>query len=89
MKKYVGKHIAHSEDPGPPKDPGSAPPTTLTVDEVDHAIDIIGEIFTRYASLLTASGWAFLEPVIQHDWLAPFREAWIRPRPEPGWPTPP
>jgi hypothetical protein len=48
------------------------------VDEVDHAIDVIGDIFTRYYSLFTASGMAFLEPAIQHDWLAPFREPWIR-----------
>jgi AbiU2 len=80
VKKYVDKHIAHSEDPGPPKDPGTAPPeTTLTVDEVDHAIDVIGEIFTRYYSLFTAAGMAFLEPAIQHDWLAPFRQPWIPP----------
>jgi hypothetical protein len=53
------------------------------VDEIDHAIDLIGEIFTRYASLLTASGWALLEPAIQHDWLAPFRQPWIRPKTPP------
>ena len=85
VKKYVDKHIAHSEDPGPPKDPGSAPPeeATLTVDEIDHAIDLIGEIYTHYYTLFTASGWAFLEPAIQHDWLAPFRQAWIGPKAPP------
>jgi hypothetical protein len=81
VKKYVDKHLAHSEDPGPqPKDPGpSEANVTLKLDEVDVAIDVIGEIFTLYYSLLTASGMAFLEPAIQHDWLAPFRQPWIRP----------
>src|SRR6185503_12401717 len=51
VKKYADKHIAHSEDPGPPQDPGAAPPEAIvTVDDVDHAIDVIGEIFTRYYS---------------------------------------
>jgi hypothetical protein len=84
VKKYVDKHVAHSEDPGPPQDPEAAPAqVTLTLDEVDHAIDVIGEIFTRYYLLLTATGMAFLEPTIQHDWLAPFRQPWIRQKPPP------
>jgi hypothetical protein len=81
VTKYVDKHIAHSEDPGPEsKDPGPAPAgVTLTLDDVNAAIDLIGETFTLYYSPFTATGMAFLEPAIQHDWLAPFRQRWIRP----------
>jgi hypothetical protein len=81
VKKHVDKHVAHSEDPGPlPRDPGSAAPTaTLTLNEVHDVVDLIGEVFTRYYSLFEAAGMATLEPQIQHDWLAPFREPWIPP----------
>jgi hypothetical protein len=81
VKRHVDKHIAHSEDRGPvPKDPGeTAPEDTLKLSDVHDAIDLIGEIFTRYYSLFEAAGMVTLEPVIQHDWLAPFREPWIRP----------
>jgi hypothetical protein len=80
VKKYVDKHVAHSEDPGPPQDPGAAPPgVALALDDVDRAIDVIGETFTRYYCLFTAVGMGDLEPIIQHDWLAPFRQPWIRP----------
>jgi hypothetical protein len=41
---------------------------------------VIGDLFQRYYSLITASSMAFMEPVIQHDWLAPFRVPWIRQR---------
>jgi hypothetical protein len=81
VKRHVDKHIAHSEDPGlRPKDPGeTAPEQTVKLSEVHDAIDVIGEVFTRYYSLFEAAGMLFLEPQIQHDWLAPFREPWIRP----------
>jgi hypothetical protein len=48
-------------------------------------IDRIGDLFRKYALLLTASSWMTLEPVPQYDWLAVFREAWIpsEKRPEP------
>ena len=81
VKRHVDKHIAHSEDPGPePKDPGeTAPEQTLKLSEVHDAIDVIGEVFTRYYSLFEAAGMVTLEPQIKHDWLAPFRVPWIRP----------
>jgi hypothetical protein len=86
VRKHVDKHVAHSEDPGPePKDPGpTRVASTLTLNDVHDAIDLIGEVFTRYYPLFEAASMAMLEPVIQHDWLAPFREPWIRPRPEPS-----
>jgi hypothetical protein len=48
------------------------------LDEVHGAIDVIGDLFQRYYSLMTASSMAFMAPVIRHDWLAPFRVPWIR-----------
>jgi len=80
VKAWVDKHVAHSEDPGAePEDPGaSAAETSLTLEDIHDAIDVIGELFQRYYSLMTASSMVFLEPVIQHDWLAPFRVPWIR-----------
>jgi hypothetical protein len=81
VTKHVDKHIAHSEDPGPePKDPGPIPAeATLTLNDVHDAVDLVGEVFIRYYSLLEAAGMPILEPAIQHDWLAPFREPWIKP----------
>jgi hypothetical protein len=81
VTKHVDKHVAHSEDPGPlPEDPGStAPDRVPTLDEVHDAIDMIGNLFRKYYPLFTAASMVLLEPVIQHDWLAPFREAWIKP----------
>ncbi len=80
VKEHVDTHVAHSEDSGPvPEDPGeTAPEETLTLNEVHDAIDVIGEVFTRYYLLFEAAGMVALEPQIQHDWLAPFREPWIR-----------
>jgi hypothetical protein len=73
VKDYVDRHVAHSEDPGP-----VPAQTTLTLSEVHSAIDVIGDLFRRYYSLFTAASMLELEPIIQHDWLAPFREPWIR-----------
>jgi hypothetical protein len=39
---------------------------------------MIGEIFRKYALLFTAASYITLEPVIQENWLAVFREPWIR-----------
>jgi AbiU2 len=70
VERYVDRYIAHTDREGLK--------TLPTFGEIDKAIDVIGEIFKKYALLLTASGWASLEPVAQHDWQAIFRQAWIR-----------
>ena len=49
-----------------------------TFGDLHDAIDGIGEIFQKYAVMLTG-GWNLLEPVIQDDWKAIFREPWIPP----------
>lgn len=56
--------------------------TVLTYAELNAAIDQIGDLVKKYASLLKATILAELEPVIQYDWKAPFRQAWIPPEAE-------
>ena len=69
---YVDRHLAHSDRR--PLPAASLP----TLDDVHDAVEKIGGLYKRYYNLLTASSWAFLVPVIQHDWKAVFREPWIR-----------
>jgi hypothetical protein len=67
---YVDQHVAHSD---------ARPQAGLpTFRELDETIDFIGHLFVKYANLLTASTWATLEPAIQHDWKAVFRQRWIK-----------
>lgn len=84
VNRFVSEHIAHSQagihqpDRQQPADVDAASPgTMLTAHEVHEVIDVIGELFKKYYNLLTASSYAFLVPVIQHDWLAAFRVPWI------------
>jgi len=70
VTRYVNRHVAHSDiDPAPvlPK-----------FSDLDTAIDVVGELFTKYGNLLTASTFVTLVPEPQHDWLAIFRVPWIR-----------
>jgi len=78
VKGYVDQHIAHADASA------VSASVTLTVRDVHGAVDVIGEQYQRYYNLLTASSWAFLTPVIQHDWQAVFREPWMRSRPGEG-----
>lgn len=70
VEKYVDENVAHR----------SARPTVAipTFGELHDAIDVIGEVAQKYGSLLKAEMLAELEPVIQDDWLAPFRVPWLR-----------
>ena len=71
VRQYVNQHVAHDQ----------AEPTMTdlpTFGDLHDAIDGIGEIFQKYAVMLTG-GWNLLEPVIQDDWKAIFREPWIPP----------
>ncbi len=72
VKSYVDQHVAHSD-----QKPGETMPT---FNDIDAAIDVIGDLFTKYVLLLTAAGYAQLTPVIQHNWKAIFREPWLPPR---------
>ena len=51
----------------------------MSAREVHEVVDLIGEQFTKYYNLLTASTYVLLVPVIQHDWLAAFRVPWMPP----------
>lgn len=39
----------------------------LKLEKVHDAIDVVGEVFTKYSGLLTAATWFELTPVIQHN----------------------
>lgn len=45
--------------------------------DLNTAIDSIGEMFSKYHGILTASVHATLVPVLDHDWKAVFRQPWI------------
>ncbi len=51
--------------------------TNPTFDQLDEAIDLLGLILQKYYQLITGAYLASVEPTIQHDWRAPFREAWL------------
>ncbi|MFL5840106.1 MAG: hypothetical protein ACJ77Z_06615 [Thermoleophilaceae bacterium] len=70
MATYVNEHVAHD----------MAEPTVEdfpTFDDMNAAMDALGEMFKKYASVLTASSYVFLEPAMQYDWKAIFRRPWI------------
>lgn len=69
VRRYLDQHIAHDQ----------AEPTAdaLTFDQLHAAIDSIGEMFGRYATVLTAAMYLRVEPVMQDDWKAIFRSAWL------------
>src|ERR1700735_4611906 len=70
VTRYVDRHLAHS-------DRNPIPPSSLpTLSDVHSAIDQIGYFYRKYYNLLTAASWAFLVPVMQHDWKAVFRVPW-------------
>jgi hypothetical protein len=69
VERYVDEAIAHTADETTHQVP--------TFVDLNGAIDEIGELVKKYASLLTATILAELEPVIQYDWQAPFRQPWI------------
>jgi hypothetical protein len=69
MKTFVDEHVAHDA-----VEPTAEPPT---FDDMNAAIDVIGEMFKKYSNVLTAGSWVYLEPTIQEDWTAIFRVPWI------------
>lgn len=71
LTAFVDQHVAHSDA----KAVGGLP----TFNDLDAAVDQIGDLFAKYTLLLTAAGMVTLVPVIQHDWEAVFRQPWMRP----------
>lgn len=74
VTKFVNGTVAHI-DSREMKD-------TTTLSKLSAAIDLLGEFFKRYQCLLTGSHQWALEPVIQGDWQAPFRQPLFAPRPK-------
>jgi hypothetical protein len=69
VKKFVDEHLAHADRR---RDPPGA-----TFDDINAALDTIGEMFAKYYEFLTASGWAMLEPAMQHNWKVIFTRPWL------------
>ena len=70
IKKSVNKHVAHHDKKGSDVLP--------TFDDLDRAIDTLGEIFNKYREIITGNPLDQLVPEIQgDDWLAPLRIPWI------------
>ncbi len=72
VKHHVDETIAHAAD--------QTTRVTPTYEDLNEAIDKIGDLVRKYTSLLEATVFGTLEPIIQSDWEAPFRVPWIRPR---------
>lgn len=70
VTRYVDQHVAHSD-----AKPRSPIPTFA---DLDAAVDLLGHLFQKYGNLLTASIYPTLVPVHQDDWLAVFRQPWVR-----------
>lgn len=70
---YADRVLAHADAQPIPAE------SLVTYDQLDAAIVEIGRVFKKYATLLTGQGYVTLVPVIQDDWLAIFREPWIKP----------
>lgn len=80
VKVYVNKHVAHFDEGGineRPAAPGKKEIELPTLNEVHHAIDLIGRLFRKYHALFTAADVIELTPVLQHDWEAVFRMQWL------------
>jgi len=71
IKRYVDKYLAHADrKPGKFEDP--------TFDELDAAVDVLGELLARYNGLLTLRSLLQITPELQHDWEAVFRVPWLQ-----------
>jgi hypothetical protein len=70
VRDYVDRHLAHYD-----RDPLAELPT---FEDLNAAVDAIGDLFRKYNALLRAGSWPTLVPIAQYNWLAPFLEPWIR-----------
>lgn len=71
IEAFVNRHIAHTD-----RRPLPALPTH---NDLNVAIDAVGDAFNECSRILTASSWAQLDPVPQYDWTAIFRVPWLPP----------
>jgi hypothetical protein len=68
---YVSKFIAHRTP---------IEELSLTVAQVDTALDAIEAVFQKYMTMLTGRSVTQLEPAVQFDWQNLFTYPWIEPR---------
>lgn len=81
LTEFVNEHIAHVRAPDLNRPPqATVAPDTVALREIHRATDVIGDLFSKYSVLLTAKSW-HTEVLLPADWLAPFEEAWMPPRP--------
>lgn len=73
LKKYADKHLAHMDSSPLVKIP--------TYADLNHALDVIGELLIRYTRIVTGASKQGVEPTIQEDWKSIFEVAWLEPRP--------
>lgn len=73
VRLYANEHIAHAAA-------NPTHPAMPTYSDLHEAIDALGNICRKYTVALTAGWWATWEPVMQDDWEAIFRVAWLPPR---------
>ena len=71
MHRYVNKRIAHLDKVV------DAPP--LTYDEINGALDTLGDIFKRYYRLFTGRWLMQLTPLLGRDWIEAFEFPWASP----------
>jgi hypothetical protein len=69
VSRYVDQYVAHLDEK-----PRAAIPT---FDDLNKAVDLVGDLYQKYNNLVTASDYVTLVPEIQHDWKAVFRVPWI------------
>lgn len=76
VEKFVNTYIAHRN-----RYPMKRLPT---FPELDAAVDFLADLLKRYTLVITQAGLVDTVPVIQGDWQAPFRVAWIPPTRDDG-----
>jgi hypothetical protein len=67
--KHVDQYVAHTE--GKPK------AELATFEELNAAIEMVGDLFRKYFLLLTGDSYTKLAPTPQHNWEAIFEVPWI------------
>ncbi len=66
---HVDKYVAHADE--------SPRAELATFEDLNAVIAMIGDLFKKYALLLTGSSYAMLAPVPQHNWEAIFELPWL------------
>lgn len=68
VKEFANKHVAHLDH--------TPVGQTPTFDELDQAVNTLGELFERYHLAVTGVAGS-TTPTIINDWMAPFQVAWL------------